>query len=62
MKLLLQIWILGAIFLMGYSMGFDEACQREPRIKNPIAFLGWPAAVIAIASGWEAPEKENICD
>jgi hypothetical protein len=62
MRTLLEIWIAGALILMGYSMGFDDVCQRESRIQNPIAFLAWPAAMVAIASGWEAPEKENICD
>lgn len=61
MTRIVAIWLAGAIFLGGFSIGFDEGCGNSASVKNPLIFLFWPAAVVAIAFGWES-DKINKCD
>lgn len=62
MERAIKLWIIGAFCMFFYSSGVDAGCRRTtPSVQNPIAFLGWPAAAIAVWSGWKAPEGTTVC-
>ncbi len=53
---LLAIWLAGGIFLWGFDLGTQEFCA-EKEYHNPVIFLGWPIAMIALSVGATVEER-----
>jgi len=61
MKFAFYLWIAFALILCGYDAGNTRCGFSTENALNPIIFLAWPVAVVAILGGWESEEPIETC-